>query len=63
MNAATAAAAMTATILDPASPMAAANAKIPKAQASDSAISACAVLAGWLIWAGMDTPSNRARAS
>src|SRR5258705_5375847 len=62
-NAATPAAAIAAISLEPVSPIAAANAKIPKAQASDNAISTCAVLAGWLVWAGMNTPSNRARAS
>jgi hypothetical protein len=50
---------MTAASVDPIRPMAAANAIMPKAQASENVISARTVPAGSVLWAGMCTLSNR----
>jgi hypothetical protein len=62
-NAAMPTATITATSLDPVKPIAAANAKIPKAQASDSAIRARSdraetISGGSVVWVGMATPSK-----
>jgi len=48
-----------ATSLDPASPIAAANVKIPKAQASDNAICTCAVSAGVVDTEALDHFPNK----